>query len=78
MKWNNENVTFETLREAEVWAESLANEIHGRIYNGYITPDCKIAYVLAFKLALNNFEVHTEEDFINESPIYKVWVNFTD
>ncbi|UNT71748.1 hypothetical protein IQ781_27520 (plasmid) [Bacillus sp. N447-1] len=75
MRWKTEDIVFETLRESEVWADSLASEIYGRTIDGYITPDYKIAYALTFFLALiPEFIVHTKEEFIKDSPIYKVWI----
>lgn len=29
IRWKEEMLQFETLREAEVWADSITNEIHG-------------------------------------------------
>ncbi|HDR4422889.1 TPA: hypothetical protein QCU60_004331 [Bacillus cereus] len=75
MKWNSENIMFDTLREAEVWADSIGNEIYGRVYDGYVTPDYKIAYALCFQLAeVPHFKVHTKIDVNNEPWLYKVWV----
>lgn len=75
LRWNRQNVMFETLREAEVWAGSIGNEIYGWVYDGYITPDYKIAYALSFQLAqVSHFKVHTEIDVNNEPWLYKVWV----
>ncbi|MBG9788866.1 hypothetical protein [Brevibacillus laterosporus] len=76
IRWHSENIAFETLREAEEWAHSIANEIYGRNYEGYITPDYKIAYVLSFRLAeVSEFRVHTKKDLANDdSVVYKVWV----
>ncbi|MCK1998849.1 hypothetical protein MPH47_16745 [Psychrobacillus psychrodurans] len=72
IRWKREEIIFETLYEADVWADSLANEIYGRIYDGYITSDYKIAYSLAFRLAsIDTFRVNTQQDGLN---IYKVWV----
>lgn len=72
IRWKREEIFFETLYEADVWADSLANEIYGRIYDGYITSDYKIAYSLAFRLAsIDTFRVNTQQDGLN---IYKVWV----
>jgi hypothetical protein len=72
IRWKREEIIFETLYEADVWADSLANEIYGRIYDGYITSDYKIAYSLAFRLAsIDTFRVNTRQDGLN---IYKVWV----
>lgn len=64
IKWNSENIIFETLREAEVWTDSIGNEISGRVYDGYVTPDYKIAYVLLAEVP--HFKVHTEIDVNNE------------
>jgi len=51
IKWNVEELMFDSLYEADVWADSIANEMYARLYNGYDTPDYKIAYSLAFRLA---------------------------
>lgn len=68
MRWKGENVIFETVREAEVWADGVANEMYGRVFDGYETPDYKIAYALSFFLAQNqDFIVHTEVSFKEES-----------
>ncbi|PEC19790.1 hypothetical protein [Bacillus cereus] len=73
MKWKREDIIFETMREAEVWADSIANEMYGRLFDGYETPDYKIAYALAFFLAQNqDFIVHTEVSFKEEREIYKI------
>lgn len=48
MKWKREDVIFETIREAEVWADGVANEMYGRLFDGYETLDYKIAYALSF------------------------------
>ncbi|HDR6308710.1 TPA: hypothetical protein QCU60_000514 [Bacillus cereus] len=53
MRWKREDVIFETMREAEVWADSIANEMYGKVFDRYETPDYKIAYALAFLLAQN-------------------------
>ncbi|MCU5376143.1 hypothetical protein OCA08_03205 [Bacillus cereus] len=75
MRWKTEEIVFETLRESEVWADSLANEIYGRTIDGYITPDYKIAYALSFFLAsIPHFVVHTKKEAIKDPFIYKVWV----
>ncbi|WP_395939807.1 hypothetical protein [Bacillus sp. 03113] len=77
IRWKIEEIVFETLRESEVWADSLANEFHGRTIDGYITPDFKIAYTLLFFLASNHtFRVYAEECLMNDLCVYKVWVAF--
>ncbi|HDR6316819.1 TPA: hypothetical protein QCU53_003612 [Bacillus thuringiensis] len=48
MRWKREDIIFETIREAEVWADGVANEMYGRVFDGYETLDYKIAYALAF------------------------------
>lgn len=73
IKWKIEEVVFDTMYEADMWADSIANEIYGRIYDGYSTPDNKIAYSLAFRLAsIKEYKVHTEY----RENRYKVWVTF--
>lgn len=47
MRWKREDVIFETVREAEVWADRVANGMYGRVFDGYETPDYKIAYALS-------------------------------
>ncbi|HHQ8909970.1 TPA: hypothetical protein ACSVZR_000107 [Bacillus cereus] len=37
MRWKREDVIFETIREAEAWADGVANEMHGRVFDGYET-----------------------------------------
>lgn len=74
IKWNREEILFDTLYEADTWADSIANEIYGRIHNGYDTPDYKIAYSLAFRLAsIKEYRVYTENSIEGR---YKVWVIF--
>lgn len=76
LKWEREDIIFETIREAEVWADSIANEMYGKVFDGYETPDYKIAYALSFFLAQNrDCIVHTEVSFKKERAIYKVWEN---
>ncbi|HDR4420780.1 TPA: hypothetical protein QCP59_001550 [Bacillus cereus] len=78
MKWKKEDVIFETIREAEVWADSIANEMYGRVFNGYETPDYKIAYALAFLLAKNReFNIYTEVECNETIEVYKVWITIS-
>ncbi|MGE6539544.1 hypothetical protein [Bacillus luti] len=75
MKWKSEDIIFETIREAEVWADSIANEMYGRVFDGYETPDYKIAYALSFFLAQNQkCNIHTSVEFNNDIEVYKVWI----
>lgn len=86
IKWKQDDLIFDSWREAEIWGDSIANDIHGRTINGYITPDIKIASALSFLLALNpEYIVHTEKSFVVRPDIktidsffYKVWVTYID
>lgn len=74
LRWKRENTIFDSLYEADVWADSIGNEIYARLYDGYDTPDYKIAYSLAFRLAeMKEFRVHAEITIDNEKR-FKVWV----
>lgn len=74
LRWKRENIIFDSLYEADVWADSIGNEIYARLYDGYDTPDYKIAYSLAFRLAqMNEFRVLAEIIMDNDKR-YKVWV----
>ncbi|WP_416150259.1 hypothetical protein ACM26V_04535 [Salipaludibacillus sp. HK11] len=71
LKWKKEDIIFDSIREADVWADSIGNEIYARLYDGYDTPDYKIAYSLAFRLSeVENFRVITKSSYNR----YKVWV----
>ncbi len=85
IRWKEEMLQFETLREAEVWADSIANEMHGRSITGYGTPDFKVATILAFYLAqVPEFRVHTAivpldaEMFSQVEMFYQVWIKIED
>ena len=72
LKWKRESIIFDSLFEADVWADSIGNEIYAKLYDGYDTPDYKIAYSLAFRLAeIEEFRVITERSIDDR---YKVWV----
>lgn len=74
LKWKREHIIFDSLYEADVWPDSIGNEIYARLYDGYDTPDYKIAYSLAFKLAeINEFRVFTAIKMDNDKR-YKIWV----
>lgn len=74
LRWKRENIIFDSLYEADVWADSIGNEIYARLYDGYNTPDYKIAYSLAFRLAeMKVFRVITEIAMDNDKR-YKIWV----
>ncbi|WP_240056508.1 hypothetical protein [Bacillus mesophilum] len=70
IRWKVEEFISDSLREAEVWAHSLSNQLMVEGINGYQTPDEKIAFALAFYLAsVPENMVHTDYD----GQIYKVW-----
>ena len=78
-KLKHEDIIFETMREADVWADSISNEIHGATINGYVTPDSKIAYSLAFILCQNPHYIVRSSEEIDHTPIrYKVWIEERD
>ena len=73
-KWKVENTVFDSLHEADVWADSIGNEMFAKLYDGYDTPDYQIAAFLAFRLAeMNEFRVLTQST-IGEPVRYQVWV----
>nr|WP_255846670.1 hypothetical protein [Bacillus pacificus] len=75
VRWKREDVIFETIREAEVWADGVANEMHGRVFDGYETLDYKIAYALSFFLAQSReYHIHTSIEFNKDIEVYKVWI----
>ncbi|MFI8708455.1 hypothetical protein ACIGHG_15485 [Bacillus sp. NPDC077411] len=54
-------MVFDTLWEAEEWRGSISNDMYAGVFDGYTTPDEKVAYVLAFRLAsVQRFHVHTD------------------
>ena len=72
LKWKRESIIFDSLFEADIWADSIGNEIYAKLYDGYDTPDYKIAYALAFRLAeMKKSKVNTERSMDDR---YKVWV----
>ncbi|MFB5251117.1 hypothetical protein ACE38F_12070 [Bacillus mycoides] len=73
MKWKREDTIFETIRESELWADSIANEMYGRVFDGYETPDYKIAYALSFFLAQNQeLNIHTEVECNKNKDLYNL------
>lgn len=74
LTWKTENIIFDSLFEADVWADSIANEMYAKLYDGYDTSDYKIAYALAFRLAeMKEFRVLAKKTIDHEYR-YKVWV----
>ncbi|MGG0187541.1 hypothetical protein [Bacillus rhizoplanae] len=70
-----DHMVFDTLWEADEWGRSISHDIHAGAFDGYATPDEKVAYVLAFHLAnVPRFHVHTDTVWSGDKIIYKVWV----
>ena len=80
IRWHKSNyredhMIFDTLWEAEEWGCSISNDMHAGAFDGYTTPDEKIAYVLAFRLAsVPRFHVHTDIVCSGDTCMYRVWV----
>ncbi|WP_369902189.1 hypothetical protein [Bacillus manliponensis] len=70
-----DTMIFDSMYEAETWADSICNEIYASVFDGYMTFDYKVAYALAFLLAeVTEFHVRTEKIFSENKFVYKVWV----
>ncbi|WOV83651.1 hypothetical protein PGH26_12275 [Sporosarcina jeotgali] len=39
MNWKVENFVFDSLQEADVWADSIGNEMYAKLYDGYDVCD---------------------------------------
>ncbi|MGG2063995.1 hypothetical protein [Bacillus sp. S14(2024)] len=80
IRWHESNyredhMIFDTLWEAEEWSYSISNDIYTGAFDGYTTPDKKVVYVLAFRLAsAPRFHVHTDTVWLGDNIMYKVWV----
>ncbi|MEB9681944.1 hypothetical protein P4J24_08485 [Bacillus anthracis] len=62
-----------------MWAEGVANEMYGRVFDRYEKLDYKVAYALSFFLAQERvWIVHTEEHFGIDGVIYKVLVTVVE
>ncbi|MBB6732367.1 hypothetical protein [Cohnella zeiphila] len=79
--WFMEKMEFETMREAREWVYSGAYNEIGYSYDGYKTKDPKLAYALLFELVRSNtiheyrHDVHCDEEYIEGTIIYRVWVS---
>lgn len=60
-RWKVEEIAFETMREADVWADSIANEMYGKLYDSYSTTDYKVACAFFRLAAIENCRVCTED-----------------
>ncbi|MFD0770549.1 hypothetical protein ACFQZ1_17545 [Bacillus sp. CGMCC 1.60114] len=83
IRWHESNyredhMIFDTLWEAEEWGCSISNDMHAGAFGGYTTPDEKVAYVLAFRLAsVPRLHVHTDTVWLEDKMMYKVWVTLS-
>ncbi|MFF2879135.1 hypothetical protein ACFVR2_22845 [Gottfriedia sp. NPDC057991] len=80
IRWHEDGMKFETIRESHEWAYSVVfNEI-GNLYDGYITNDEKIAYSLVYELIRVNtlhgerFQIFSDYGKVKNKFVYKVWV----
>lgn len=49
--------------------------MYAGVFDGYTTPNEKVAYVLAFRLAsVQRFHVHTDTVWLGDKLMYEVWV----
>ncbi|MFE4713336.1 MULTISPECIES: hypothetical protein [unclassified Paenibacillus] len=81
IRWYNEEMEFETTREAYEWVSSDAYNKIGYDYDGYRTTDSKLAYALLFELVRANTagfgdrKVFADEEYVdNDKIFYLVWV----
>lgn len=80
VRWNDvrykqDYVIFDTMLEAIVWAESISADIFSGVFDGYTSPDEKVAMALAFMLAQkDDLIVHTKREIENNALVFKVWI----
>ncbi|WP_405079023.1 hypothetical protein ACI48J_15095 [Paenibacillus chitinolyticus] len=80
LTWFEEEMTFETIREAEEWVYSDAYNKIGHKYDGYKTTDPKLAYALLYHLVraktlrIDSREVLADEQIVDNKTVFMVWV----
>jgi len=80
IRWYEDGMTFQTMRESHEWAYSVIYNEIGNIYDGYKSKDEKIASSLVFELVRLNtfngerFKLFSDVEKINNQLIFKVWV----
>jgi hypothetical protein len=80
-----DHMIFDSLWEAEEWADSIRGDIIQGVFDGYTTPDQKVAFALAYYLAESAHYLAEWEQFIvyatktreSDKFMYKVWVTRT-
>lgn len=81
IRWHEDGMQFETLRESWEWADSVVSELWS-LYDGYQTEDEKIAMALVYELTKlnafdeNPFRVYTCTEYrqLDKRSIYRVWI----
>lgn len=82
IRWNEDGMKFETMRESREWVSAVVCDELGNLYDGYRTADEKIACSLVYELARLNtsqepiFHIfaHEEYDASAAQTYYRVWV----
>lgn len=80
LNWYTETMQFQTMREAHEWVYSGSYNEIGKIYDGLITKDDKIAYALVFELTRRKTLVDHPADICcdvvygENTLTYRVWV----
>ncbi|MGG4044561.1 hypothetical protein [Paenibacillus favisporus] len=81
--WHDEEMTFDSMYEAQGWALDEPYNKLGWEYDGYRTADPKIAGALVWELmkaktaGYGRREVFADEQHVDKTTIYRVWVKWT-
>ncbi|QUL56597.1 hypothetical protein KDC22_08970 [Paenibacillus tritici] len=83
IRWFEEMLTFDTLREAEEWVMSDAyNRLGEGEYDGYRTSDPKLAFALVYNLTrlktlggASFNTIYADEEVRDGHIVFRVWVN---
>lgn len=83
IRWHEDGMYFETLRESWEWASAVVYNEIGHLYDGYRTADEKIALSLVYELTRRNtsngptFQVYAHNEYVAEGQKYRylVWVS---
>ncbi len=91
IQWINErypegNRIFDSMREAEEWADSLFSDFAGSMESnvGYATPDRKVFDFLSEFLPKwarynhSDITIHTDIEQFDQKPLYKIWVTLKE
>lgn len=81
--WHDEEMTFDSMYEAQVWALDEPYNKLGWAYDGYRTADPKIAGALVWELMKaktagdGKREVFADEQYVDKSIVYRLWVKWS-